>query len=233
MIHVLDRTRTIRLGGAAWVLTILYFPIQLVVALAWPEPYSLLGNTISDLGVTSCGASSHFPGREAFACSPLYPLMNAGLVLTGVLTILGAILTWRAWPPRRLTRAALLGVILGGAGGILVGLAPSDAAPELHSVGALLQLPGVLAPLLLGISIRHRQPRLAFFSVVVAAVSMIGTVLFALRLPPEWFGLLERLALDPFTVWTFVLGIVIIRTHGAAAAQRVERTSSAQTSRPR
>ncbi|MET8047699.1 DUF998 domain-containing protein [Streptosporangium sp. NPDC005286] len=217
-------TNPARLGAVAWTLTILYFPIQLVVALAWPEPYSLTANTISDLGVTSCGQSNPFPGREIFVCSPLHPLMNIGFVFVGVTTAVGAILTRRAWPRSRLTTAALIGVNLAGAGGVLVGLAPSDTALHLHSLGALLQLPAVMAPIFLGLALRHERRRLAAFSLVVGAVGAVGTVLFVLRLPALWFGILERLALEPFTLWTFALGVTLLRPPAATRVRSIEDT---------
>ncbi|GAA3097051.1 putative membrane protein [Kribbella aluminosa] len=208
----------VRMGGVAWVLTVVYFPVQLVVALAWPGPYSLLDNTISDLGVTHCGPYNPFPSREVRVCSPLHLVMNAGFVIVGTLTALGSVLTWRAWPTGRLTSAALIGAILGGIGGVLVGLAPSDTAPIAHGAGALLQLPAVVAPLLFGIAIHQWRPVLAASSVVIGIVGIAGTVLFALRFPPQAFGLLERLALDPFTIWTCLLGITVCRSVQPPAA---------------
>ncbi|MEU8245139.1 DUF998 domain-containing protein [Nonomuraea sp. NPDC048916] len=192
--------------------TILYFPVQLVVALAWPQPYSLMVNTISDLGITTCGMSNPFPGREVFACSPRHLLMNMGFLVVGVMTAAGAVLTWRVWPRRRLTTTALLCVITAGVGGVLVGIAPSDIAPQLHSVGALFQVPGVIAPLLLGLALRHQRPRLGAFSIIIGAIGVVGTALFALQPSANWFGALERLALDPFTLWTFVLGSALLAT---------------------
>ena len=42
-------------GGAAWVLTLLYFVGQIVAQAAWTTPYSLIDNRVSDLGNTACG----------------------------------------------------------------------------------------------------------------------------------------------------------------------------------
>ena len=44
-----------RIGAVAWVATMLLCPVQLAVALRWPRGYSITGNAISDLGVTTCG----------------------------------------------------------------------------------------------------------------------------------------------------------------------------------
>ncbi len=50
-------------GPLIWMLSIQYYIIQVVVAMAWTSPYSLLRNTISDLGNTACGS---YGGR--FVC---------------------------------------------------------------------------------------------------------------------------------------------------------------------
>jgi hypothetical protein len=42
-------------GAACWALTVTYLLVQPVVAAAWPTPYDLAANSISDLGVTGCG----------------------------------------------------------------------------------------------------------------------------------------------------------------------------------
>jgi hypothetical protein len=42
-------------GAACWTLTVAYLLVQPVVAAAWPTPYDLATNSISDLGVTGCG----------------------------------------------------------------------------------------------------------------------------------------------------------------------------------
>lgn len=198
-----------RLTAAAWMATTIYFPLQLIVAQAWPQPYSFAANTISDLGVTSCGMVQHIPGHDIVVCSPRHVLMNIGFVCFGVLTITGAVLMWRTVPRTRLMAAALAGVILAGIGGVLVGLAPSDVAPWLHRAGALLRLPGVVAPVLVAMVLWPRRPRLAAFCVGSAAAGVLGLALFAMRLSPHWVGAAERLALDPFTVWTAVLGLCL------------------------
>lgn len=41
------------LGGAAWILTLLYFVGQIVAQAAWTTPYSLIDNRVSDLGNTT------------------------------------------------------------------------------------------------------------------------------------------------------------------------------------
>ena len=86
-------------GGAFWMLTLLYFVGQLVAQTAWRTPYSLIDNRVSDLGNTECGRTL----ADTYICSPLHAVMNATFVLTGVLILIGLFLTRRVWPRRRLT----------------------------------------------------------------------------------------------------------------------------------
>src|SRR5688572_14260052 len=115
--------------------------------------------------------------------------MNAAFVLVGVATAAGAVLTRSQWPQTRLTTTALAGVALAGAGAVLVGLAPADVAPYPHGIGAVLQLPGVVAPLLLGLALRRTDRRIAWPSIAAGLIGIVGTVLLALRQPAAWFGL--------------------------------------------
>src|ERR1700737_1918360 len=92
-----------RLGAVCWLLTGEYFVARPIVAAAWPRPYSYLHNYISDLGNTACGPFAYSQTTSVYVCSPLHPLMNASFVVVGLLTVAGAVLTWRAWPRRWLT----------------------------------------------------------------------------------------------------------------------------------
>jgi hypothetical protein len=128
-----------------------------VVAAAWPTPYDLATNSISDLGVTSCGSYPQLADRVGYACSPRHALMNTVFVLVGVLTSAGAVLTRAIWPPRRLTSVGVAFVVLAGVGVILVGLAPANVNLAAHAAGALLQVPGAAGPLLLGVAAWRAQ----------------------------------------------------------------------------
>jgi hypothetical membrane protein len=120
-------------GGAAWVLTVMYFIGQIVAQAAWPTPYSLIDNRVSDLGSTVCGSTL----ANTLICSPLHAVMNLTFVLTGMLILVGLFLSRSIWPRRRLTTWGL--VLLGGAGAgtMLVGLSPENVNVVLHVIGAL------------------------------------------------------------------------------------------------
>ena len=209
----------LRLGAAAWIATALYFPLQIVVAMAWPGPYSFRRNAISDLGVTTCDVVA---SGEMLICSPRHAWMNIGFIAFGVMTIIGAVLIGSTLRRSRLMTIALIGVIITGAGGILVGLAPLDRAHQAHVIGAQLRGPGVIAPLLVGLVIRRRRPALAAFCAGITIAAAAGTVLYALRMPADSSGATERFALDPFTVWAVVLGIALLRDPRSLDQQRLE-----------
>jgi hypothetical membrane protein len=153
-------------GAGCWTLTVVYLIVQPVVAAAWPTPYDLATNTISDLGVTGCSDFRQPGDRVVYACSPRHALMNTVFVLVGVLTAAGAVLTRRIWPWRWVTSVGVAFVVLAGVGGILVGLAPADVNLAVHGAGALLQVPGAVGPLLLGVAAWRVQRPVAAFSLL-------------------------------------------------------------------
>jgi hypothetical protein len=132
-------------GAVFWTLTVAYLLVQPVVATAWPTPYDLATNSISDLGVTRCGSYPRFDDRVIYACSPRHALMNTVFVMVGVLTAAGAVLTRGVWPRRRVTSVGVAFVVLAGVGGILVGLARANVNLAAHGAGGLLQVPGAVA----------------------------------------------------------------------------------------
>jgi hypothetical membrane protein len=198
-------------GAGCWLLTVAYLIVQPIVAAAWPTPYDLATNTISDLGITGCGDFRQFDDRVVYACSPRHQLMNAVFVVVGVLTGAGALLTRDIWPRRRLTTVGVAFVVAAGVGAILAGLAPADVNLAAHGAGALLQVPGAVGPLLLGVAAWDVQRPVAAFSLVCGVVGSAACVLFFSRsdlgLGP---GGMEHLAFDPLTVWTTMLGAVLL-----------------------
>jgi hypothetical membrane protein len=147
------------LGGAAWILTLLYFIGQIVAQAAWTTPYSLIDNRVSDLGNTSCGRSM----ANALICSPLHAVMNATFVVTGALILVGLFLTRAVWPRRRLTTSGLALLAVEGAGTILIGLSPENVNVPLHVAGALNIPAGNVAMILLGLAIWRARPAMAKF----------------------------------------------------------------------
>jgi hypothetical membrane protein len=209
------------LGGACWFLTLVYFAAQPVVTAAWEPPYSFSTNSISDLGNTGCGPFEHPDGSSSYVCSPRHALMNTVLIAVGLLTALGAFLSRRTWPQRPSAMVGLILIAVAGAGGIMVGLAPADENLVLHGVGALLQVPANVGMLLLGVASWRSRRGIAVFSLVCGAVATAASVLWV---SGSYLGLgsggMERLAIDPLTIWTTVLGAVLLWRYAGASRTR-------------
>ena len=203
--------RRVAVGAACWVLTVVFFVGQAVAQSASTVPYSLYGNTISDLGSTACGPVT-FGMYHADVCSPLNAVMNATFVACGLLTAAGALGTWRAWPGRRVAPAGLVLLVLAGAVEVLVGLRPENADFVLHSVGAALALAGGnLGLLLLGIGLRRVRPRVAALTMLVGVVGLVGVITFTNA--PRFdlgVGLVERLAAYPLVIWLVIAGACLL-----------------------
>jgi len=199
--------RPVAIGGACWALTILFFVGQAVAQAASTAPYSLAGSYISDLGNTACGPFA-LGTYHADVCSPLNGVMNATFVVCGLLSLAGPLLTWRAWPARRLTAAGLALLALGGAGEVLVGLRPENVNIGLHGLGAAFGIGGAnLGVLLLGAGVWSARWWVAILSLVVGAVGVVCFLL--LGSAPSLglgVGLVERLAAYPLVVWQIVVG---------------------------
>jgi hypothetical membrane protein len=137
--------------------------------------------------------------------------MNTVFVMVGVLTAAGAVLTRGIWPRRRVTSVGVAFVVLAGVGGILVGVAPANVNLAAHGAGALLQVPGAVGPLLLGVAAWSVQRPVAAFSLLCGVVGSAASLLyFSGSDLGLGLGVMEHLAFDPLTVWTTVLGVVLL-----------------------
>ena len=204
---------TRRLAGAiAWILSLQFFVVQGVVQSAWTTPFSLAHNMISDLARETCGALVRAPGIE-IACSPWHALMNASIILNGILIPLGVLWTRSWWPERRAMTMALAMIALTGPGHFMVGLFPSDTGPLGHLIGAgsILALgnPGMVVA---GLAAWRERRGSAIASLVLGITGIAGTLLF-LNLVDLGLGLggMERVAFYPLTLWSGFQGIAIAR----------------------
>lgn len=123
-------------GAVALMASAVLVPIQLLVALQWPQGYSVTDNAISDLGVTSCGQFSEQGQQVRDVCSRWHPMFNAAMVASGVLVVIGAVLL-HGWWNNRSGRAGTAAMAVGGVLVSLVGLAPWDKNPGVHDGAAL------------------------------------------------------------------------------------------------
>ncbi|MEC3954671.1 DUF998 domain-containing protein [Nocardia sp. CDC153] len=207
-----DRAGSRRLAAVCWLLTLLYFPVSLIVAHSWPGGYSVSHNYISDLGITRCGEYTDRDGVSRSVCSPDHVAQNVMFVLTGLLTFAGA-LGWAAVSGGRVFRVGCVLLAVAGLGISGIGLAPWDTRGQVHDTIALLQWLLQLAGMALVLpEVVRRRRVLAGGTVSAAVISLIGGVFL---FEPGHFGLgagiAERIAFDTLTLWGGQVGYVLLR----------------------
>lgn len=214
----LSSGRAVLIGAVFWILSLEFFVGQAVAQAAWRTPYSLLTNSISDLGNTACGswppASVNLASlglKATYVCSPRHSVMNASFVVTGVLILLGTYLTRSQWPRRRMTAWGVTLLMAAGLGKIIVGLVPENTVILLHFLGALGIPCAVVGILLLGLSTWSTRRDVAITSVAVAAIGLLGTAITKLATGGlHDIGLAERLMDYPTFAWMALMGLVFI-----------------------
>jgi len=162
----------IAVGALCWVAKLEFFVAEFIAQAAWPG-YSMRDDTISLLGAQ---------------VSPRHAVMNGGLILAGLLTVAGAMLTRKAWPAGLLTALGVGLVVVAGAGTVGVGLWPVDGNSTLH-VGIV--------------------------TVAFGAASLGALILFG---SDVYFGLgrggMERVAGYASTLWYVVAGAFLLLPAG-------------------
>lgn len=195
-------------------------------------------NLISDLGATMCGIADEGSRVERYVCSPGHVWANAATALNGLLLVAGAVALWAVFP-RKVARAGLVLLMLGGALVVGVGLTPWNLQPDLHNLFALVQAPVQWVGMIL---LAVGMPRLIVgrglpvITVVAVALSVVGFALFVLAVGGDpWAvaigaGFTERLAFDTLTLWGGLVGIVLL---ARAPRETAIRTPSAPPHVPR
>jgi hypothetical membrane protein len=208
------------IGPALWMLSALYFLAQIVVGWVWNPPYSVIKNTISDLGNTRC---AQYGG--SYVCSPRHDLMNAAFILLGVVMAAGSLLIYQEFTEtgareRMAARIGFSGLAIGGVGAMMVGIFPENVHHMLHVVGAGLAIGGGnLGILILGFVLplpEGLRGYMVFFSII----SMTALVLFAAQ---RYFGIgagtMERIAAYPETLWLIRFGLYMSRNRDSKSAR--------------
>jgi hypothetical membrane protein len=201
------------LGPAIFTVATLYFVIQVIVAWVFIPSYSLVSNSISDLGETSCGGY----GTPAI-CSPRWWLMDyVGFLVLGLVMVVGSALLYHEFTERapRERRAAMFGfslMALGGLGSVLVGFFPENQNRTMHILGAFLAIAiGNVAILVLGglltLPESMRRSMLMFSSLALVALLCFATH----RSFGIGRGTMERIAAYPVTIWLITFGLYIWR----------------------
>jgi hypothetical membrane protein len=201
------------LGPAIFTVATVYFVVQVVVAWVFIPSYSLVTNSISDLGETSCGGY----GSPAI-CSPRWWVMDyVGFLVLGLVMMVGSALLYHEFTERasRERRAAMFGfslMALGGLGSILVGFFAENQNRPMHILGAFLAIAiGNVAILVLGgvltLPESMRRSMLMFSSLALVALLCFATH----RSFGIGRGTMERIAAYPVTIWLITFGLYVWR----------------------
>ena len=214
-----------RVGGWLWVLCLQYFVAEAVAISGWPGPYSLSRDYISDLGAVGCGvAAGATADMTKTLCSPLHAVMNASLFLQGLLLVGGTALVWSSFPRGALWKVALLLIGGSGAGVFLVGLAPEDALPGPHFLGAVENFifcnAGMATMGAAMLRQRRGMPLLGLVTFAAGVVGLLGVACLGVALvtPRADLGLgaggMERLVAYPFPLWIAAMGAMLLLGRG-------------------
>lgn len=212
-----------RLGGFAWLLVLLWFPVQALVQTTYAAPFDWTRNGLGDLGAAQCTtvATPGF-GQPHPVCSPWHEVMNASTAAVGVLGLLALVLTRRElWARGSVANLGVGLMALSLLGKVVSGAVPEDVHEFGHFAGAALDL-GVapLALLVLGLTVRSERLGLAMFTSCLGAVALLGVVLGI----PLGLGAAgaERLGAYPVLVWMVGMGVLVfdrtlrVRRHSPA-----------------
>ncbi len=192
-------------GPGMWILSVQYFLVQLIVAIAWPNQFSLAYNTISDLGNTVCGIYG-----SRYVCSPLHISMNISFIILGLFMSLGSILIYQEFKKSHGSRVGFSFMAIAGIGTAMVGIFPENTINQLHSLGAFMPfLIGNLAIIILGL-ILDLPKSIKNYSVLSGVIALVALVFFITH---NYLGIgiggMERIVAYPQTIWLIVFGIYI------------------------
>ncbi len=202
------------LGPLIFVSSALYFFAQIAVAWVFEPSYSVINNSISDLGNSRCG---QYGGHVV--CSPRHVLMNVAFVYLGIVMVSGSTLLYREFSerlrPERI--AAFIGFScmgIGGVGTVLVGLFPENTNHAMHVAGAALAIGVGNAGIFILGAVLGLPESMRRYMLVFSTVSAIALFLFASH---RSFGLgagtMERIAAYPETIWLIEFGLYVWRFH--------------------
>lgn len=197
------------MGPGMWMLSVQYFLIQILATLSFKNNYSLIHNTISDLGNTTCGV---YGGR--FVCSPLHNLMNVSFIVLGIFMATGSLLIYQEFKESRATLIGFSFMAAAGVGTVMVGLFPENTILALHLIGALLPfLVGNLGIVVLGFTLNIPKS-LRVYTLATGYISLIA-LLFLLTHAYLGIGIggMERITAYPQTIWLIVFGVYISKNH--------------------
>lgn len=208
---LLRNPRTSRLAA---LLLLVYFAAEWIVSASWRGGFTYRWARSGELGIPYCGARGDLP------CSSIWPLMNAGMILTGAAIIVIAA-SWRAlkWVPNTATGA----LCVSGAGLIASGLVTERVDYAVHATLMNVFLAfGAAGCLLVAASSSARLPGSGRLLLGVAgAVASVAVLAYTGGLT-GWLGPggTERAA-----VYSILIGLFVAALRGAARIPDHSRTA--------
>lgn len=210
-----------RLPAALLAVQPLALPVEVVAAAAAASaPYSVLENTMSDLGARTCTDVAYAQGPVE-VCSPLNGLVSWSWIVLGLALSVAAVLAWPRLRAGRRGKAGLALLALSGPSIAAAGVFPVDVAYEAHN---LLSLPAFLLipPALILIGSGMRSPgggrSSGAWLIALGAIAAIGTVAFlASAVVGSLMGLAQRIAYWPLYPACIILALALWRPRPRAA----------------
>lgn len=210
--------RTVRIGAICWIVGpvqfVLVTTVEAVLLMRQGYSYSFLDNTISNLGDPSL-----FP-------SPYYWMLNLSAIALGILLLAGVPAFSSRRPTGGLGGAAVVLLVLAGAGAIGVGIFNEHLDYPVHiAMASLAFISDGLVLLVVGVA-ALRDPRWRGW----AAPSLVGTAVTAVGLGffgsnTTWLlghGGWERLIVVAPILWVLAVGIALLRRR----AELISRTAA-------
>lgn len=198
----MERTLLQRLIVVLAVLQAISIPAEVITSWFFTPAYDWIGNTISDLGATSC-TQIPYPHGDVAVCSPLHLVMN-GSIVVGSVAMVGLVIAARRAPGFR----GLAGVawIVSSLFALASGLVPLDVDLDLH--GLVSALVFVTTPLAVLLSARQLHGALRTLGLVIGIATLVVGVAFIIWIDGSPYGgLLERLTVWPAMAWVILLGV--------------------------
>jgi len=196
MIKILKRYPII--GPLLWLVSTQYFFIQAAVASRAPH-YSILSDSISDLGRTNCVGSF---------CSPLHATMDASFIVLGLTTILGSLILWLKFKTNIFSAVGFLGMAIAGAGVVMVGLFPLNVHDTLHVIGTNVAFISSNIATLILIATLKLSSSLKRLGLVLCLISISALIMLNTH-SRFWIyqGITERAVADTQIVWLVSFGL--------------------------
>lgn len=198
---LLRRPRTSRI--AALVL-LTYFAAEWIVSASWRGNFEYTWTRSGELGIPYCGLGD-------VPCSTIYPLMNVGMIITGLAVVVIAA-SWRAlgWAPVPAASA----LVISGGGLTAAGLIAESDSYRLHVTAMnVFFVFGAGALLLIGVSAATRLPG-SGRSVLLVAGAVAAVAYFAYS--GGIVGWLGPGGTERAIVYSLLIGLLIAGLRGAA-----------------